>query len=235
MTDENKKDRPDWYDETKLVSAIFAFEDGVGSYGGWVVDLGDGTCRLANKPLLGAAELDWGDRVDLFYNPCDPYSRPWIGYRRYREGEDPNGEQRGVARTPTAEQTESQERAVAAREARESKWMEERGAMLDAQLNAAETTMALARVVELASAAGVKIPSLKELLPGRSRFDTGRLSESAKTGMLMLAEHGRKQWGGLDPDPDDISRDINAACDAIEAALAPNMPGRHAMREEPKP
>ena len=64
---------PEWYDKTKLVRAYYA--DG---YTGWVIDLGDGTCRFANAPLLGCDDDDnphkdeinrnaprWGDRVRL--------------------------------------------------------------------------------------------------------------------------------------------------------------------------
>lgn len=64
---------PDWYDESKLRRVYFAE-----GYSGWVVDLGDGTCRFANEPLLGcddddnpekdainAARPHWGDRVPL--------------------------------------------------------------------------------------------------------------------------------------------------------------------------
>ena len=64
---------PDWYDEKKLRKAYYAE-----GYSGWVVDLGDGTCRFANEPMLGcddpenpdhdainAARPHWGDRVRL--------------------------------------------------------------------------------------------------------------------------------------------------------------------------
>lgn len=51
---------PDWYDETKLRRAYFAK-----GYTGWVIDLGDGTCRFANQPLLGENGPNWGDRVPL--------------------------------------------------------------------------------------------------------------------------------------------------------------------------
>jgi hypothetical protein len=44
---------PDWYDESKLRKVRYAE-----GYYGWVVDLGDGTCRYANDPLLGA---DFGE------------------------------------------------------------------------------------------------------------------------------------------------------------------------------
>lgn len=54
---------PDWYDESKLRRAYYAE-----GYTGWVVDLGDGTCRFANDPLLGEDGPRWGDRVPLIEN-----------------------------------------------------------------------------------------------------------------------------------------------------------------------
>lgn len=72
---------PDWYDESRLKHVYYA-----AGYSGWIIDLGDGTCRYANEPLLGAdpgeqedgtflteeqcAEINrlaphWGDRVPL--------------------------------------------------------------------------------------------------------------------------------------------------------------------------
>ena len=56
--------RPDWYDESKLARAIY--DEG---YTGWVIDLGDGTCRYANSPLLGDDGPSWGDRVRLIQMP----------------------------------------------------------------------------------------------------------------------------------------------------------------------
>lgn len=56
----SKEKSPDWYDESKLRRVYF--DEG---YTGWVVDLGDGTCRLANNPLLGDDGPRWGDRVKL--------------------------------------------------------------------------------------------------------------------------------------------------------------------------
>lgn len=78
---ENENEKPDWYDESKVVKANFARR-----YTGWVVDLGDGTCRLANDPMLGENGPSWGDRVDLFFDPCDPDELPFIGYRIYEPG-----------------------------------------------------------------------------------------------------------------------------------------------------
>ena len=51
---------PDWYDESKLTKAMYN-----SGYSGWVIDLGDGTCRYANNPLLGEDGPKWGDRVRL--------------------------------------------------------------------------------------------------------------------------------------------------------------------------
>ena len=47
---------PPWFDESRLLHVEYA-----PGYSGWVVDLGDGTCRYANRPLLGA---DFGESRD---------------------------------------------------------------------------------------------------------------------------------------------------------------------------
>lgn len=70
--------KPAWYDSTKLRKAYYAKWD----YSGWVIDLGDETCRYANDPLLGCdscpegkdcshnkAAPRWGDRVPLLKFP----------------------------------------------------------------------------------------------------------------------------------------------------------------------
>ena len=44
---------PPWRDESGLLHVEYA-----PGYSGWVVDLGDGTCRYASEPLLGA---DFGE------------------------------------------------------------------------------------------------------------------------------------------------------------------------------
>jgi hypothetical protein len=64
---------PDWYDESKLRQVEYA-----PNYRGWIIDLGDGTCRYANDPMLGegnyllpnykelnAKRPHYGDRVRL--------------------------------------------------------------------------------------------------------------------------------------------------------------------------
>ena len=98
-------DQPDWYDETQIVKATFA--DG---YSGWVQDLGDGTCRFTNAPLLGETGPEWGDRVDLFYNPCAPFERPRVGFRVYPEGVEPTGRNFGKQRKPTKAEKKEQKR-----------------------------------------------------------------------------------------------------------------------------
>lgn len=112
MTDET----PDWYDESKVVKAIYAE-----GYSGWVVDLGDGTCRFSNAPLLGEGGPEWGDRVDLFYNPCAPFELPRVGYRVYADGEEPTGRSFGIKRDPDEEETAEHKRL---REIREKQQVE---------------------------------------------------------------------------------------------------------------
>ena len=57
---------PEWYDKDKLTRARYAHD-----YTGWVIDLGDGTCRFANAPLLGEDGPRWGDRCRLIPDPSD--------------------------------------------------------------------------------------------------------------------------------------------------------------------
>lgn len=82
-------DSPEWYDKKRLMRAHYA-----PGYTGWVVDLEDGTCHLANSPLLGENNLEYGDRVDLFF-PIDDETLPFIGYRRYNEKGPVAGEHLG--------------------------------------------------------------------------------------------------------------------------------------------
>lgn len=63
--EENKT--PDWYDKKKLRKAYYEYPD----YTGWVIDLGDGTCRYANAPLLSKKGPQWGDRVRLVPSKTD--------------------------------------------------------------------------------------------------------------------------------------------------------------------
>jgi hypothetical protein len=64
MTPENTQ--PPWWDETKLKKAYYA-----PGYSGWIIDLGDGTCRYANSPLLGAEPGKQSDGTFLTEGECD--------------------------------------------------------------------------------------------------------------------------------------------------------------------
>jgi hypothetical protein len=74
MATKKKTKSPDWYDVKKIAKAYYAVPD----YTGWIIDLGDGTCRYLNEPLLGCDDNNnpkkdeinanrphWGDRVPL--------------------------------------------------------------------------------------------------------------------------------------------------------------------------
>jgi hypothetical protein len=71
---------PSWWDEKKLRKVFY--DPG---YSGWIIDLGDGTGRYANPPMLGCDDDDnprlaeinrnqphWGDRVKLVNGNPDP-------------------------------------------------------------------------------------------------------------------------------------------------------------------
>lgn len=58
--------RPDWYDESKLERVYYSPDL---HYTDWVINLGDGTCRYANSPLMGEYGPSWGDRVPLIEVP----------------------------------------------------------------------------------------------------------------------------------------------------------------------
>lgn len=57
---------PDWYDRDKLRRIQFASDET-----GWVVDMGDGTYRLANNPIRGMVGqrvkeiAQWGDLIKI--------------------------------------------------------------------------------------------------------------------------------------------------------------------------
>lgn len=57
---------PDWYNESRLRKVYYAE-----AYTGWVIDLGDGTCRYANEPLLGADPGEQEDGSWLTEDECD--------------------------------------------------------------------------------------------------------------------------------------------------------------------
>lgn len=58
--------QPEWYDESKLQRAYYA--DG---YRGWIINCGDGTCRYANAPMLGADPGEQEDGSILTQEQCD--------------------------------------------------------------------------------------------------------------------------------------------------------------------
>jgi hypothetical protein len=160
---------PSWWDPKKLVSVIFAFEDGRAAYGGHAIDLGDGTCRIADHILLGENSLKWGDRVDLFYNPTDPLSRPHIGYRVYDRADDPPsklpGKNYGARREPTPEQRERHEQEEARRAKREDMQHKQ---LMDGLMAGVDLLTALgmyAELLALALKAGVDVPKKLLKLP----------------------------------------------------------------------
>ena len=65
---EDEFKEPDWYDRGRLCKAYLGEDET-----GWVIDLGDGTCRLANQPLpRGDVDLGWGDLVPLHKSSAFP-------------------------------------------------------------------------------------------------------------------------------------------------------------------
>ena len=77
-TDTPRKQTPPWWDEKKLRKAYYA-----PGYSGWVIDCGDGTCRYANEPLLGADPGEQEDGTCLSQEQCDAINavRPRWGDR----------------------------------------------------------------------------------------------------------------------------------------------------------
>jgi len=63
---EAKPKRPFWWDQSKLARAYFA-----PGYSGWIINYGDGTCRYANQPLLGADPGLQEDGSTLTQEQCD--------------------------------------------------------------------------------------------------------------------------------------------------------------------
>jgi hypothetical protein len=64
MNEKRKYKQPAWYDKDKLIRVMYTSTET-----GWAVDLGDGTCRLANNPCAASdgdpASPRWGDRCTL--------------------------------------------------------------------------------------------------------------------------------------------------------------------------
>ena len=217
---------PDWYDESKVVRAIFAFENGRSDYGGHVVDLGDGTCRFANKPLLGEGGPEWGDRVDLFYHPCAPFDRPMIGYRIYGEGEEPVGRSFGLRREPDEEEIAEHEKAKEARECRD---IDENFARMNAPFKAMEAEMKASkefiRYCELS--AWVKDQNLKvpDDLHDEPRARTDQTPEERKDTKLFLLAAAAVDYSDIEVTDDEVQAKIterkqeDAEADGILKAL----------------
>lgn len=65
-----KRNQPQWWDESKLMHVEYA-----PGYWGYVIDCGDGTCRYANSPLLGADPGKQHDGSFLTQEQCDEINR----------------------------------------------------------------------------------------------------------------------------------------------------------------
>jgi hypothetical protein len=200
---------PDWYDESKAVRAIYALENGYPAYGGWVIDLGDGTCRFSNDPLLGEVGPKWGDRVDLFYNPCDPFSRPMIGYRIYADGEEPTGRSFGLKLDPTpeeqAEWDEKQERWEKAEDEKQSKHFEAMDAplrIIEAEHKASGEVMRYEELLMFVKEQGVEVPEDLHEKKRESKPEP-TLEERRDTKLFLLAE-AQRSYGDIEIDHEEV-------------------------------
>jgi hypothetical protein len=160
---------PSWMDDKKTVSATFAFENGHSAYGGFVVDLGDGTCRIANAILLGENSLKWGDQVDLFCNPCAPMDRPYIGYRVYARADEPNykvpGKNYGAKRKPTKSDKAKRAKAEKALEARQIEQMKKNHEGMMATMDLLVLMDQYSKLLLLVKEKGVEIPAELATMP----------------------------------------------------------------------
>lgn len=189
---------PDWYDESKIVRAIYAVEGdrGHSSYGGYVQDLGDGTCRFTNAPMLGEGGPEWGDRVDLFYNPCDPFGRPMVGYRIYPDGVEPTGRSFGLQREPDEEEISDHEEDEERREKAEIEDMERRFEdrdapfkLLQAETEVGDERMRYIELKEWAKEQGLEVPDdLHEKERPEPKEKTDEEKKDSKLFLLGIAE-----------------------------------------------
>ena len=180
------------------------FADG---YGGWVIDLGDGTCRIANDILLGNT-LKYGDRVDLFYNPTDPFERPRIGYRVYADGEEPTGRNCGLEWKPSPDELQKYQEKKAREREQELKLTEElhelRMAVLKAErklLIAAEAELKYQGLVDWAAKNGLAIPS--DLHDSRP---VSKTEEERRQDKLNLMAYVRKYYSDIEITEEEIER-----------------------------
>ena len=196
--DQMGDETPDWYDESKVVRAIYAIEGdrGHSSYGGYVQDLGDGTCRFTNSPMLGEGGPEWGDRVDLFYNPCSPFGRPMVGYRIYPDGVEPTGRSFGLERTPDeeeiAEHKEDEERREKAELEDMERRFEERGApfkLMEAESKASDERIRYIELKEWVKDQGLEVPDdLHEKKRAEPEEKTDEEKKDSKLFLLGIAE-----------------------------------------------
>lgn len=207
---------PAFYALGPTVKATFA--DG---YSGWVVDLGDGTCRLANQPLLGENGPKFGDRVDLFYNPCNAFERPRIGYRIYGDGEEPVGRQFGRSRTPTDDEIAEHEEEEERRDAEQVRLMEEhmdaRFARLDllkARNEVAEGIVRYAELLTFARENGLKVPdNLHSEEVRQQKIEENDTPERRKEMKLYLLAAARVEY-------EDVQTTAEEEQEAVDKRLA---------------
>jgi len=180
-----KEKKPAWMDDKKTVSATFAFENGRSAYGGFVVDLGDGTCRIANDILLGENSLKWGDQVDLFCNPCAPMDRPYIGYRVYARADEPNfkvpGKNYGAKRKPTKADKAKRAKAEKAQEARQVEQMERNHEGMMATMDLLVLMGQYSKLLLLVKEKSIEIPPELAKMPETFLDERKRRREERKT------------------------------------------------------
>ncbi len=223
MSDEETTKSPDWYDESKVIRAIYAIEGdgGHSAYGGYVQDLGDGTCRFTNAPMMGEDGPEWGDRVDLFYNPCEPFGRPMVGYRVYPEGVEPTGRSFGLKREPDEEEQkewdEKQERREKAELEQMDRHFEAMGAPLKTSQAEMKTFEEIIRYHELKQWAcdqGLKIP---EDLHSKPREKEEVPPEGRREAKLHLLAIARADYPEFDISEEEIQAEVERqACQDAE-------------------
>lgn len=185
-------------------------------YSGWVADLGDGTCRLLNNPLLGDNGPKLGDRVDLFFNPCNAFERPRIGYRIYREGEEPPGRHFARERTPTAEEIEAQSERKREREARQLEFLEERSAyfemsnkLMDAEVRAADELIRYYELLDFVKRQGLQVPDdLHSKEHRQARCEEQNTPEARKRTKLFMLASARVDYEDVVLTEDEIEQEV---------------------------
>lgn len=206
-------DRPDWYDEKKVTKAVFAIERGRPVYTGWVVDLGDGTCRFSNAPLLGEHGPQYGDRVDLFYNPCKPLDMPWVGYRIYKDGEEPVGRHFALKREPDEEERAELEEEEKAETAEECRRMKEHldalmapSRALQAEMKTADEIIRYEQLLSFVKEKGIEIPAD---LHTKKRVQHAPTPEERKSTKLFLLSSARADYADIEVTEAEIQAEVS--------------------------